>query len=127
MDANSILILLLIILSFDFIFNKVLEYLNIKSMKSELPDEVKGIYDEEKYKKSIAYAKANNRFGLLTSTFSFVLSFALLATGFFGWFDREVHNFIGTAKAYPYCTTRSLVGAMPCISRPYQSRSGSSV
>jgi len=93
MEAQSILILLLSILTFDFLFNKILEYLNIKSMKPELPEEVKGIYDEEKYKKSIAYAKANNSFGLLTSTFSFILSFALLATGFFGWFDEKVHAF----------------------------------
>ncbi len=91
MEAQSILILLLSILTFDFLFNKILEYLNIKSMKPELPEEVKGIYDEGKYKKSIAYAKANNSFGLLTSTFSFVLSFVLLATGFFGWFDEKVH------------------------------------
>ena len=98
MDANSILILLLVLLSFDFIFNKILEYLNIRSMKEELPDEVKDIYDEEKYKKSIAYARANNKFGLLTSSFSFILSFVLLATGFFGWFDQQVHGFIGTEE-----------------------------
>lgn len=94
MEAHSILILLLAILSFDFIYSKVLEYLNIKSMKEELPDEVKDIYDEEKYKKSIAYAKANNKFGLLTSTFSFILSFILLSTGFFGWFDGIIGNYI---------------------------------
>ena len=93
MDAQSLLILLLAILTFDFTFNKVLEYLNIKSMKEELPEEVKGIYDEEKYKKSIAYSKANNKFGLITSTFSFILSFILLATGFFGWFDAWVSSF----------------------------------
>lgn len=98
MEAKSILLLLLAILSFDFIFNKVLEFLNIKSMKEELPEAVKDIYDEEKYKKSIAYAKANNKFGLLTSTFSFILSFALLATGFFGWFDQVVHTFVGTEE-----------------------------
>ena len=120
MDANSILILLLIILSFDFIFNKVLEYLNIKSMKSELPDEVKGIYDEEKYKKSIAYAKANNRFGLLTSTFSFVLSFALLATGFFGWFDQEVHNFIGTEELVSLAFFGLLFLASDILNIPFQ-------
>lgn len=98
MEAKSILILLLVILSFDFIFNKVLEFLNIKNMKEELPEEVKDIYDEEKYKKSIAYAKTNNKFGLLTSSFSFILSFVLLATGFFGWFDQQVHGFIVTEE-----------------------------
>lgn len=90
MEAKNILILLLAILSIDFLYNKILEYLNIRSMKPELPEEVKDIYDAEKYKKSIAYAKANNKFGLITSTFSFILSFVLLATGFFGWLDALV-------------------------------------
>lgn len=94
MDAQSLLILLLVILTFDFAFNKVLEFLNIKSMKEELPEEVKDIYDEEKYKKSVAYSKANNKFGLITSTFSFILSFVLLSTGFFGWLDALVANYV---------------------------------
>jgi len=96
MDAQSLLILLLAILTFDFTFNKVLEYLNIKSMKEKLPEEVKDIYDEEKYKKSIAYSKANNKFGLITSAFSFILSFVLLITGFFGWLDAWISSYFNT-------------------------------
>ena len=48
MEARTILYVLLAILSFDFIYSKILEYLNIKSMREELPDEVSDIYDEEK-------------------------------------------------------------------------------
>jgi STE24 endopeptidase len=98
MESKSILILLLAILSFDFIYSKILEFLNIKSMKEVLPDEVKDIYDEEKYKKSIAYARANNKFSLLTSSFSFVLSFILLATGLFGWLDVVVRDMIANEE-----------------------------
>jgi len=96
MDAQSLLILLLAIVSFDFLFSKVLEYLNIKSMKEELPVELKDIYNEEKYKKSIAYSRANNKFGLVTSTFSFILSFTLLTTGFFGWLDGLVASYFSS-------------------------------
>lgn len=120
MEAKSILILLLAILSFDFIFNKVLEFLNIRSMKEELPDEVKDIYDEEKYKKSIAYAKSNNKFGLLTSTFSFILSFALLATGFFGWFDQEVHDIIATEELVSLAFFGLLFLASDILNIPFQ-------
>jgi len=120
MEAKSILILLLVILSFDFVFNKVLEFLNIKSMREELPDEVKDIYDEEKYKKSIAYAKANNKFGLLTSTFSFVLSFILLATGFFGWFDQQVHGFISTEEFVSLAFFGLLFLASDFLNIPFQ-------
>lgn len=120
MEAKSILILLLAILSFDFIFNKILEYLNILSMKEELPDEVKDIYDEEKYKKSIAYAKSNNKFGLLTSTFSFILSFALLASGFFGWFDQEVHDIIATEELVSLAFFGLLFLASDILNIPFQ-------
>ncbi|MCK5705190.1 MAG: M48 family metallopeptidase, partial [Cyclobacteriaceae bacterium] len=120
MEAKGILILLLVILSFDFIFNKILEYLNIKSMKEELPDEVKGIYDEEKYKKSISYARANNKFGLLTSSFSFILSFVLLATGFFGWFDHQVHGFIVTEELVSLAFFGLLFLASDILNIPFQ-------
>jgi STE24 endopeptidase len=52
-------------------------------MSDVLPDEVKGIYDEEKYKKQQAYQRENNRFGLLSSSFSFALTLAMFV--FFGF------------------------------------------
>ena len=120
MEARSILILLLAILSFDFIYSKILEYLNIKSMKEELPDEVRDIYDEEKYKKSVAYAKSNNKFDFLTSTFSFVLSFVLLATGFFGWFDEQVHNVITNEAMVSLVFFGGLFLASDILNIPFQ-------
>jgi len=120
MDAQSLLILLLAILTFDFTFNKVLEYLNIRSMKEELPKEVKGIYDEEKYKKSIAYSKANNKFGLITSTFSFILSFVLLATGFFGWFDEWISSFFNNEIAISLAFFGILFLASDLLNIPFQ-------
>jgi len=120
MKAESILIILLAILSFDFIYSKILEYLNIKSMKEELPAEVKDIYDEEKYKKSIAYAKTNNKFDLLTSTFSFVLSFALLTTGFFGWLDLHVHGLIANEELVSLAFFGLLFIASDLLNIPFQ-------
>jgi len=52
-------------------------------MSEVLPDEVKGIYDEEKYKKQQAYQRENNRFGLVSSSFSFALTLAMFL--FFGF------------------------------------------
>ncbi len=120
MQAKSILIILLAILSFDFIYSKILEYLNIRSMKEELPEEVKDIYDEEKYKKSIAYAKANNKFGLLTSSFSFIISFILLATGFFDWFDQVVSQYFANAELVSLAFFGLLFIASDIINIPFQ-------
>jgi len=89
-------------------------------MKEELPDEVKDIYDEEKYKKSVAYAKSNNKFDFLTSTFSFVLSFVLLATGFFGWFDEQVHNVITNEAMVSLVFFGGLFLASDILNIPFQ-------
>ncbi|MGQ7870348.1 M48 family metallopeptidase [Sunxiuqinia sp. sy24] len=61
------------ILIFDFILERWLDYLNTTRWSTQLPDEVKGIYNEEKYRKQQAYSRTNHRFGMLTSSFSFVL------------------------------------------------------
>lgn len=72
----------------DFIFEKYLDYLNTKTMSDVLPDEVKGIYDEEKYKKQQAYQRENNRFGLLSSSFSFALTLAMFLFYGFAFVDN---------------------------------------
>lgn len=61
------------ILILDFVFESILDYLNSSRMSEKLPEEVKGIYDEEKYKKQQAYQKENRRFGLISGSFSFLL------------------------------------------------------
>ena len=71
------------ILVVDFLFEKYLDYLNTKTMSDILPAEVKGIYDEEKYKKQQAYQRENNRFGLISGSFSFALTLAMFL--FFGF------------------------------------------
>ncbi len=60
------------ILVIDFLFEKYLDYLNTTTMSETLPDAVKGIYDEEKYKKQQAYQRENNRFGMISGSVSFV-------------------------------------------------------
>jgi STE24 endopeptidase len=120
MDAESLLVLLLIIISVDFVLNKILEYLNIKNMKPELPESVRDIYDEQKYKKSIAYSRVNNKFGLLTSTLSFVLSFALLGTGFFGWYDGLISSYFSNATVVSLVFFGSLMLVSDLINTPFQ-------
>ncbi len=66
------------ILILDFVVERVLDYLNTTRWSTQLPDEVKGIYDEDKYRTQQAYSKTNHRFGMLTSSFSFVLIVLML-------------------------------------------------
>ncbi len=71
----------------DFIFEKYLDYLNTTAMGEVLPDELKGIYDEEKYRKQQAYQKEDQRFGLISSSFSFALTLAMFLFYGFAFID----------------------------------------
>lgn len=81
----------------DFIFEKYLDYLNTTTMSNVLPDELKGIYDEGKYKKQQEYQRENQRFGLLTSTFSFILTLAMFLFYGFAFVDNMAWGFTANA------------------------------
>ena len=70
---TTIFWIIIAILVFDFVLERFLDYLNTTRWSEQLPDEVKDIYDVEKYKTQQRYSKTNHRFGMLTSSFSFVL------------------------------------------------------
>jgi len=82
---NTIFFIILGIIVLSFIFEKVLEYLNLKHIFPELPKEVEDVYDAESYKKSQLYKTINTRFTFVTSSFSFILTLLLLFLGGFGW------------------------------------------
>lgn len=62
----------------DFIFERFLEFLNSTRWSNQLPEEVKDIYDEQEYQKQQAYEKANFRFSMVSSSFSFALMFLMV-------------------------------------------------
>jgi STE24 endopeptidase len=81
----------------DFIFEKYLDYLNTQTMSEVLPEELKGIYDKEKYRKQQAYQRENQRFELLTSSFSFALTLAMFLFYGFAFVDNLAWGFTANA------------------------------
>lgn len=75
-----------------FILETVLDYLNAKRYNDPIPEELNDVFDADEYKKSQAYKKTNYRFGLLTSTFSFLLTLCFLVFGGFEWIDQLVRS-----------------------------------
>ncbi|MGF1638142.1 MAG: M48 family metallopeptidase [Cyclobacteriaceae bacterium] len=88
MKPEIVLYVLLAIMALSFAIEKVLSWLNYAQLSRKLPEELSDVYEEEKYKKSIDYSKANMKFGFLSSSVSFLVTFILMALGFFGWFDE---------------------------------------
>ena len=80
------------IIVLDFLFEKYLDYLNTTKWSDTLPDEVKGIYDEEKYKKQQAYQRENHRFGMITGSFSFAITLSMFLFFGFAFVDSWAWN-----------------------------------
>ena len=83
------------IILLNFLLDRLLVYLNGKRWSKELPEQLKGIIDEERYKKSQLYNKTNRQFSFYTSTFSLMVMMLMLFLGGFALVDglaREVSN-----------------------------------
>lgn len=67
-----------------FIIDKVLDALNAKHFSDALPKELQDVYDVNEYKKSQNYKTVNYKFGLISASFSLLLTLAFL---FFDGFE----------------------------------------
>ena len=91
--ANSSLFYIIIgILVLQYLIELVLSLLNARKFMDPIPDELTDVFDAEEYKRSQRYKKENHRFGLLTSTFSLVLTLTFLLIGGFEWVDQWVRT-----------------------------------
>jgi STE24 endopeptidase len=88
-----IFITILIIVIFDFVLERILDYLNTTRWSDDLPVELEGIYNSEKYRKSQQYLKANHKFSQLTESFNFILVMAMLVFGGFAFLDHFVRQY----------------------------------
>ena len=67
MTAQLIFNCIIVLLILNFVFDSVLNYLNHKSAGAAVGEELKGLYDEEKYKKSVEYNAVRYRFSMVSS------------------------------------------------------------
>jgi len=91
--VQTIFYIIIAIILFDYVLERVLDYLNSTYWSNEIPPELKGIYDAEKYKKSQDYEKVTTRFSIFSSTLSLVVLLVLLFTGGFAWLDNFVRQY----------------------------------
>ena len=77
---------------FNYLFSNILDYLNHKNWKDEIPSELKDFYDKKKYKQAKQYAISKNKIGLLSSTTSFLLVVSLLVFNGYGYIDQLVNS-----------------------------------
>ncbi len=93
MTATTLFYIIIAIIIIDFLKGKILDALNAKHYNDELPKELQDVYDEAEYKKSQNYKATNYKFGLVTSTFSLLLTLVFLLFDGFEWVDNIARNY----------------------------------
>ena len=69
------------------------QWLNLKSMRVDLPLEFTGLYDDEKYRKSQKYTRAGTMFHLVESSTGLICLFVFWFAGGFYFLDEFVRSF----------------------------------
>ena len=83
MNPQNILYLFIGLVIFNFIFTTILEYINDKNWKNDIPDELLDFYDSNKYLKAKNYKVARGKISLISSSLSLTITLSLLY--FFGF------------------------------------------
>jgi STE24 endopeptidase len=116
---STILAIIIAILLFDFITDRVLGYLNLKSWSKGFPPGAEGIYDPARYARSREYYIVNYRLSVITSTLSLLLMLALL---YFQGFAR-IDSFVRQHTQQPVCMALLFFGligiASDILSTPF--------
>ncbi len=93
MTATTLFYIIIAIIIINFIIDKVLDALNAKHFNDQLPEDLQDVYDDTEYKKSQSYKSTKYKFGVLTSTFSIILTLAFLLLDGFEFVDNIARSY----------------------------------
>ncbi len=88
---NTIFISMVSIITFTFILEQVMQYLNGKSWTGIIPEKLADLYNWEEYTKAQNYDFDKKKLSRLGSIIGFFITMIILITGGFGW----LYNFTG--------------------------------
>ncbi len=84
---NTVFFLILIIPVTGFILERYLEYLDSGMWSERLPEKLKGICDEEEYRKTQLYQKENKKLSFVSSSFNLAIILGMIIAGGFAFVD----------------------------------------
>lgn len=120
MEANTLLLIIIVIVTLSYLFEQVLEYLNLKAQRMDLPDNIADFYDRQKYVKSLYYHRDQTRFSFISSAFGFLLTLLMLVFGGFGWLDDQLRQFISNEIFLALVFFGVLMLASDILTLPFQ-------
>lgn len=120
MNPETILLIILAISIISYAFDQVLDYINLKALRKDIPAEIEAFYNKEKYQKSLDYQQEQTRFSFITSAFSFLLSFGMLLLGGFGWVDSLLRPMMSHEITLALAFFGSIMIASDLLTIPFQ-------
>ena len=120
MEPGIILIIIISITIVSYVTDQILDYINLKAQRTDIPKEVEAFYEKEKYLKSLAYHRELTRFSFITSAVSFLLSFVMLVTGGFGWLDSLLKPHLQSEIVLALAYFAVLMLASDILTLPFQ-------
>lgn len=117
---NIYQVIILTALIFDYFLNLYADYLNLKTLNKDLPEEFHGVYDAEIYQRSQDYTRAKTRFRLVTTSINLAVILIFWFSGGFNLLDQMVRGWklgpIWSGLLY----IGILVGLSTLINLPFQ-------
>ena len=95
-------IIALVLLGIIFLFNLFLRIRNYQARKRPIPEELKDVYDEERYQKWQAYTADRSKVKIIFSVVAFISTFAVITT--------DVFSLIVSSIANQYLSTLVILG-----------------
>ncbi len=92
MELNAYFIFIAVTVIGFYLLDLFSDFLNLRALKPELPEEFRDVYDAEKYAHSQNYTRETTRFGFIESTFSLLLFLGFWWLGGFQWLDGIVRG-----------------------------------
>lgn len=92
---NIYLLIIIGLILFDYLLNEVIRLLNVRHIKTEIPNEFRGVYDDDKYAQSQGYLKDNMRFDMVSASITTPIMLAFILCGGFRWVDEVARGMGG--------------------------------
>ena len=89
---NPFFFVILFALIIDYAVGLVADVLNLKSLRSELPPDLEGVYQPEDYRRSQEYIRTNTRFDFVTGAFGLAILLSFWFAGGFNYLDQIVRS-----------------------------------
>ena len=93
MTSETWLYLIIGLVVFNYLFSTVLDFINAKNWRTEIPPIMKDYYNKENYVKAKNYSKEKGRVSLISSTISSSITILFLSSGGYGWLNNAISNY----------------------------------